>query len=112
MHSINKRKPEWKESKLSESVDPELITIVEGLTPEFHIDAAPWAMSVPRTGGAFIGVPSAPLNGEIDGRCRRAWQESAHSTNFRQPMDCVGKWILLRPGQGRGDYAEPVGARK
>ena len=35
-----------KENILSEQLEPELITIVEGPTPNFQLDAAPWALSV------------------------------------------------------------------
>ena len=61
---------------MSESEEPELITIVEGPTPEFHLVMDPWAMSVLEGDGAF--VPAAcqvrSFNGQkLLDRCERAW---------------------------------------
>ncbi len=61
---------------MSESVEPELITIVEGPTPEFHMVLDPWAMSILEGDGAFL--PAAcqvrSFNGQkLLDRCPRAW---------------------------------------
>ncbi len=64
---------------MNESLDPELITIVEGPTPEFHIDAAPWALSVleGQAGYLIAACQVRSLNGEkLMERCRRAWEEN------------------------------------
>jgi hypothetical protein len=62
---------------MTESLDPELITIVEGPTPEFHIDAAPWALSVleGHAGYLIAACQVRSLNGEkLMERCRKAWE--------------------------------------
>ena len=61
---------------MSDSVEPELITIVEGPTPEFHMVLDPWALSVLEGDGAFL--PAAcqvrSFNGQkLLDRCQRAW---------------------------------------
>lgn len=72
----------------SQTNDPELITIVEGPTPDFHIDAAPWALSVleGQAGYLIAACQVRSLNGEkLIERCRRAWQESRGiRLDFRQ----------------------------
>lgn len=61
---------------MPESIEPELITIVEGPTPDFHMVGDVWALSVLEGDGAFI--PAAcqvrSFNGEkLMERCLRAW---------------------------------------
>ncbi len=61
---------------MSESVEPELITIIEGPSPEFHSVGDVWALSVLEGESAYI--PAAcqvrSFNGEkLMARCQRAW---------------------------------------
>jgi len=60
------------------AIDPELITIIEGPTPEFRITPQDWAQSI-QEGPENNIVATCELrtgNGEdILERCRRAWQE-------------------------------------
>lgn len=61
---------------MSETSEPELITIVEGPTPDFHLVADPWAFSILE--GASPGLPAAcqvrSFNGtQLLERCQRAW---------------------------------------
>jgi hypothetical protein len=63
---------------LSESLEPELITIVEGPTPNFQLDAAPWALSVleGQSGYVIAHCQVRSLKGEVlMERCERAWRE-------------------------------------
>jgi hypothetical protein len=62
----------------SQANEPELITIVEGPTPNFHIDAAPWSLSVleGRAGYVVAHCQVRSLKGEVlMERCQRAWRE-------------------------------------
>lgn len=61
---------------MAETTEPELITIVEGPTPEFHLVADPWAFSILE--GAAPYLPAAcqvrSFNGnQLLERCQRAW---------------------------------------
>ena len=63
---------------MSESLEPELITIVEGPTPNFQLDAAPWALSVleGQAGYVVAHCQVRSLKGEVlMERCNRAWRE-------------------------------------
>lgn len=62
---------------MSETIEPELITIVEGPTPEFHLVADAWAFSILEGAAPFL--PAAcqvrSFNGDkLLERCQRAWQ--------------------------------------
>jgi hypothetical protein len=57
-------------------IEPELITIVEGPTPDFHLVADPWAFSILEGASPFL--PAAcqvrSFNGnQLLERCQRAW---------------------------------------
>lgn len=62
---------------MSEIVEPELITIVEGPTPEFHLVAEAWAFSILE--GAAPYLPATCQVRSFNGaklleRCQRAWR--------------------------------------
>ncbi len=73
---------------MSESFEPELITIVEGPTPNFQIEAAPWGLSVleGQSGYVIAHCQVRSLKGEqLMERCRRAWREQRGiRLDFRQ----------------------------
>jgi len=59
-----------------DSVEPELITIIEGPTPEFHMSAEPWTFSVLEGQKAYVAVSCQvrSFNGQkLMDRCQRAW---------------------------------------
>lgn len=59
-----------------ESTEPELITIVEGPTPEFHVVADPWTFSVLEGNSAYVAAACQvrSFNGQkLLDRCLRAW---------------------------------------
>ncbi len=56
--------------------EPELITIVEGPTPEFHVVADPWTFSVLEGQSAYVAAACQvrSFNGQkLLDRCQRAW---------------------------------------
>jgi hypothetical protein len=60
-----------------DSAEPELITIVEGPTPEFHMSSDVWTLSVLEGQKAYVPATCQvrSFNGEkLLERCRRAWQ--------------------------------------
>jgi len=73
---------------LSEQLEPELITIVEGPTPNFQLDAAPWALSVleGQSGYIIAHCQVRSLKGDVlMERCERAWREQRGiRLDFRQ----------------------------
>lgn len=61
---------------MSDSVEPETITIVEGPTPEFHIERSPWSWSILEGQSAYLTAACQvrSFNGEkLLERCERAW---------------------------------------
>jgi hypothetical protein len=61
---------------VTEAIEPELITIIEGPTPDFHMVMDPWALSILEGNAAF--VPAAcqvrSFNGQkLMDRCENAW---------------------------------------
>ena len=79
-----------------ESTEPELITIVEGPTPEFHLVTDPWTFSVLEGGSAYV-VTSCQVrsfNGEkLMARCERAWSNQRPlRLDFRQ-MDGLRRQV-------------------
>ena len=59
-----------------DSVEPELITIIEGPTPEFHMSVEPWTFSVLEGQKAYVAVSCQvrSFNGQkLMDRCQRAW---------------------------------------
>jgi hypothetical protein len=59
-----------------DSVEPELITIVEGPTPDFHVSADPWTLSVLEGQKAYVTASCQvrSFNGQkLLDRCLRAW---------------------------------------
>lgn len=73
---------------MSEQLEPELITIVEGPTPNFQLDAAPWALSVleGQSGYVIAHCQVRSLKGDVlMERCQRAWREQRGiKLDFRQ----------------------------
>ena len=73
---------------MSEPLEPELITIVEGPTPNFQLDAAPWALSVleGQAGYVIAHCQVRSLKGDVlMERCERAWREQRGiRLDFRQ----------------------------
>lgn len=61
-----------------ESTDSEVITIVEGPTPDFHMATEPWALSLLEASSGYIAATCQvrSFNGEkLMERCRRAWRK-------------------------------------
>lgn len=59
-----------------ESPEPELITIIEGPTPDFHVVMDPWSFSVLEGPAPYIVATCQvrSFNGEaLMERCQRAW---------------------------------------
>lgn len=60
------------------TIEPELITIIEGPTPEFRITPQEWAQSI-QEGPENNIIATCQLRtgngGDILDRCRRAWEE-------------------------------------
>jgi len=64
---------------VSESFEPETITIVEGPTPDFSIVIEPWAMSILEGKSAYLTVACQvrSFNGKkLMERCLRAWSSA------------------------------------
>ncbi len=62
---------------MAETIDPELITIVEGPMPEFHVVMDPWTLSVLEGASPYVIATCQvrSLNGEkLLERCLRAWR--------------------------------------
>ncbi len=83
-----------------ESAEPEVITIVEGPTPEFHVVSDPWTFSVLEGQSAYIAAACQvrSFNGEkLLERCRRAWTsmrpirlDFKQMDGLRQQVDIIG----------------------
>ncbi|MBI3742496.1 MAG: hypothetical protein HY257_12180 [Chloroflexi bacterium] len=61
---------------MSETIDPEQITIIEGPTPEFHIVGDPWTMSILEGAAPYVIATCQvrSFNGKkLIERCERAW---------------------------------------
>lgn len=62
---------------MSEPIEPETITIVEGPTPEFRIDINPWSLSILEGKSAYLTAACQvrSFNGaKLLERCQRAWR--------------------------------------
>ncbi len=81
---------------MAESTEPELITIVEGPAPDFHIVADPWTMSVLEGQSAYIAASCQvrSFNGQkLMDRCHRAWStRRSLRLDFKQ-MDGLRKQV-------------------
>ncbi len=79
-----------------DSAEPELITIIEGPTPEFHVVADPWAFSVLEGQSAYVAAACQvrSFNGQkLMDRCQRAWQtQRPIRLDFRQ-MDGLRRQV-------------------
>ena len=79
-----------------EPAEPELITIVEGPTPEFHVVADPWTFSVLEGQSAYIAASCQvrSFNGQkLMDRCERAWTgRRSIRLDFRQ-MDGLRRQV-------------------
>lgn len=83
-----------------ESAEPELITIVEGPTPEFHVATDPWAFSVLEGQSPYIAVTCQvrSFNGQkLMERCQRAWNtlrpirlDFRQMDGLRRQVDIIG----------------------
>jgi hypothetical protein len=85
---------------MSETSEPELITIVEGPTPEFRLVAEPWAFSILEGAAPFL--PAAcqvrSFNGDkLLERCQRAWSthrpillDYRQTDGLRRTVEIVG----------------------
>ncbi len=97
MRSLQNAKPHGKENNVTtESADSELITIIEGPTPDFHMVGDPWALSVLEGHSAYM--PAAcqvrSFNGQtLMERCERAWStQRPIRLDFRQ-MDGLRRQV-------------------
>lgn len=109
------------------AIEPELITIIEGPTPEFRITPQEWVQSVHEGPEAHV-VASCELrtgNGDdIVERCQRAWRERRpvqldfpDELRMRQRLDVTALrlheveagsvltiWVALPPEFGEEDF--------
>lgn len=73
---------------MSDSVEPETITIVEGPTPEFHMVVDVWAMSILEGASPYVTATCQvrSFNGEkLLERCQRAWStQRATMLDYKQ----------------------------
>ncbi len=71
-----------------ESAEPELITIIEGPTPDFHVVMDPWSFSVLEGKSPYMVATCQvrSFNGEkLMERCQRAWNtQRAIRLDYRQ----------------------------
>jgi hypothetical protein len=83
-----------------ESAEPELITIIEGPTPEFRMSGDPWTFSVLEGGSGYVvaACQVRSFNGQtlID-RCQRAWSTNRpirldyrQIDGLRRQVDIIG----------------------
>lgn len=79
---------------MTDSIEPELITIVEGPTPEFHMAQDTWTLSILEGQGAYV-----PATCQV------------RSFNGQKLIDrCLNAWSTNRPI--RLDYRQVDGLRK
>jgi hypothetical protein len=79
---------------VTDSIEPELITIVEGPTPEFHMAQDTWTLSILEGQGAYV-----PATCQV------------RSFNGQKLIDrCLNAWSTNRPI--RLDYRQVDGLRK
>ncbi len=81
-----------------ESTEPELITIVEGPTPEFHVVTDPWTFSVLEGNSAYVAAACQvrSFNGQkLLDRCQRAWTtQRSIRLDFRE-MDGLRRQVEI-----------------
>ncbi len=85
---------------MEESTEPELITIVEGPTPDFHVVADPWTFSVLEGQSAYVAASCQvrSFNGQkLMDRCHRAWStqrplrlDFKQMDGLRRQVDIIG----------------------
>lgn len=83
-----------------EPAESELITIIEGPTPEFHVVADPWTFSVLEGQSAYIAAACQvrSFNGKkLLDRCERAWStlrpirlDFRQMDGLRRQVDIIG----------------------
>jgi hypothetical protein len=83
---------------VSETIEPELITIVEGPTPEFHLVGDPWAFSILEGAAPFL--PAACQVRSFKGtqlleRCQRAWSTHRPILLDYQQMDGLRRKVEI-----------------
>ena len=85
---------------MTESIEPEVITIIEGPTPEFHMASDTWTLSVLEGQGAYVPATCQvrSFNGQklID-RCLNAWNTNRpirldyrQIDGLRKQVDIIG----------------------
>ncbi len=85
---------------MSESFEPETITIVEGPTPDFNIVIEPWSMSILEGKSAYLTAACQvrSFNGKkLIERCLRAWRSARpimldykQSDGLRRQVEIIG----------------------
>ncbi len=85
---------------MAETIDPELITIVEGPTPDFHVVMDPWTLSVLEGTSPYVIATCQvrSFNGEkLLERCSRAWRaqrpirlDYRQVDGLRRQVDIIG----------------------
>ena len=79
-----------------DSAEPELITIIEGPTPEFHMSVDPWTFSVLEGQGGYVTAACQvrSFNGEkLIERCQRAWSTNRPIRLDYRQMDGLRKQV-------------------
>ncbi len=89
-----------REIAVEESTEPEVITIVEGPAPDFHVVADPWTFSVLEGQSAYIAASCQvrSFNGQkLMDRCHRAWStlrplrlDFKQMDGLRKQVDVIG----------------------
>lgn len=85
---------------MTESIEPELITIIEGPTPDFHMVMDPWSLSVLEGCSAYL-IAACQVRSfkgaELMERCNRAWTEHRpirldyrQMDGLRRQVDIIG----------------------
>jgi hypothetical protein len=66
------------EGDVTDSSEPEMITIIEGPTPDFHLTMDPWSLSVFEGHSAYL-IAACQVRSfkgaELMARCQRAWSD-------------------------------------
>ncbi|MBI5305043.1 MAG: hypothetical protein HY868_23125 [Chloroflexi bacterium] len=83
---------------MTNSIDPELITIIEGPTPDFRVVMDPWSLSVLEGSSAYI-VAACQVRSfkgeELMERCQRAWREHRPTRLDYRQMDGLRRQVEI-----------------
>ncbi len=85
---------------MTQSIEPELITIIEGPTPDFRMVMDPWSLSVLEGSSAYL-IAACQVRSfkgaELMERCNRAWTEHRpirldyrQMDGLRRQVDIIG----------------------